>query len=369
MRIAVTGSEGFIGKNLVVRLLEKHFDVVPLPHTTAECDLAALLHDADAIVHLAGVNRTEDTLQFNAGNAEFTEKLCKALETVGRPLPLIYASSVQAEADNAYGRSKKKAEEILERCAQQSVAPLAIYRLPNVFGKWARPNYNSAVATFCHNVARNLAIEVHDPNAIIRLVHVDDVIDEWLYWLSAPNSGIQRPAVLPEYESTVGALAETILSFRAIREDHTVGNVGKGLTRALYATYISYLPVSQFTYPLTLHGDPRGVFVEFLRTDSSGQFSYFTAHPGVTRGGHYHHAKTEKFLVLKGHARFRFKNILSGEMTSLETSGIEPVVVQTSPGWTHDITNIGEDEMYVMLWANEVFDRARPDTIASEFVS
>lgn len=366
MQVVVTGAGGFIGRNLMLRLGElEGVEAVGLTRETSDAELAQALTRCDAVVHLAGVNRPQDPAEFARGNGDLTARLCDAIRESGRVLPVIYSSSTQAAADSPYGDSKRAAEAHLRALNAETGGPVAIYRLPNVFGKWARPNYNSAVATFCHNLARDLPITVNDPSAPLTLVYVDDVIDAWINWLKAPVAieGLAEAPVV--YQTTVGWVADQIRSFRALRDTHVVGAVGVGLTRALYATYVSYLPTTDFAYPLVRHGDPRGVFVEMLKTEQSGQFSYFTAHPGITRGGHYHHTKTEKFLVLKGQARFRFRHMESGETYAVETQGGEPVVVETIPGWAHDITNIGDDEMIVMLWANEIFDRARPDTIAS----
>lgn len=364
MKVVVTGANGFIGRNLRLRLSEiEGMETVAVTRETTPDQLRGALSDADAVVHLAGVNRPQDPAEFTSGNADQTAALVEALGD--RAVPVIYSSSTQAEADNPYGASKRAAEDHLRAYATATGAPLAIYRLPNVFGKWARPNYNSAIATFCHNIARDLPITVNDPSAPLTLVYVDDVIEAFLGWLKAPGAIDGFAEVPVVYRTTVGEVADQIRAFRSIRETHTAGPVGVGLTRALYATYVSALPVEDFAYPLVQHGDPRGVFVEMLKTEQSGQFSYFTAHPGITRGGHYHHTKTEKFLVLKGHARFRFRHMETGETYAVETEGGQPMVVETIPGWAHDITNVGTEEMIVMLWANEIFDRARPDTIAN----
>jgi UDP-2-acetamido-2,6-beta-L-arabino-hexul-4-ose reductase len=232
-----------------------------------------------------------------------------------------------------------------------------------VFGKWCRPNYNSVVATFCHNIARGLPVTVNDPNGALRLVYIDDVVNQMLALLDAPDAVGGFVEVQPSYDTTVGDLARTLQGFRDTRSHLLTDRVGSGLTRALYATYVSYLPSEAFAYEVPRHADSRGVFVEMLKTPDCGQFSYFTARPGVTRGDHYHHSKTEKFLVIKGSARFGFRHIDSGETHELVSLGGQAQIVETIPGWTHNITNIGDDELIVMLWANEVFDRERPDTI------
>jgi UDP-2-acetamido-2,6-beta-L-arabino-hexul-4-ose reductase len=279
---------------------------------------------------------------------------------------LVLASSVQATQDNPYGQSKLAAEAAVRAYGQAQGAPFHIFRLPNVFGKWARPNYNSAVATFCHNVARGLPIVVNESAPPLSLVYVDDVVQAFADCLAMPaqaeNSGFSE--VTPVYTSSVGEVARAIQGFAESRSTLVSPRVGSGFVRALYSTYISYLPPESFGYAVPRHTDVRGEFVEMLKTPDAGQFSYFTAHPGVTRGEHYHHTKTEKFLVLKGTAHFGFRHIVTGERHELITRGGEAQIVETVPGWTHNITNVGDDEMIVMLWANEIFDRERPDTIA-----
>lgn len=365
MRIVVTGANGFIGRNLLATL-RRHDNVTLLPLTreSGGAALAGAARDADFVFHLAGVNRPPHADEFVTGNVELTQQLCRALQATKRRIPVVYSSSIQAEQDNPYGRSKLGAEQALAQYAAATGAPVALYRLPNVFGKWCRPNYNSAVATFCHNVARGLPIQINDPAAQVRLAYVDDVIAAFIGQLSGGFSGLRQFTVDPVYTASVGELAQIIRSFREVRDTLVIDAVGVGLKRALYATYVSYLPTESFSYSLTRHADARGVFVEMLKTRDSGQFSYFTALPGVTRGGHYHHSKTEKFLVLRGRARFRFRHIITNETHELHTAGGEPQVVETVPGWAHDITNVGDDEMIVMIWANEIFDRERPDTHA-----
>ena len=362
-RILLTGADGFLGRNLGVRLRELGFE--PVPVTRQAGDAIRAIGDVDAIVHLAGVNRPSDPADFMTVNRVLSAALADAIVATGRPIPLIFASSTRALDDSDYGRSKLAGERALQAAGEAIGAPIHIFRLPNVFGKWSRPNYNSAVATFCHNIARDLPIDIHDPSAPLRLVYVDDVVDAFTALLAAPGTPGGFHDVAPVYESHVGAIAETIRGFRADRDDNRIADVGTGLTRALYATYVSFLPPAAFSYPIASHRDPRGAFSEMLKTRSAGQFSYFNALPGVTRGGHYHHSKTEKFLIVHGRARFRFRHILTDERHELETSADEPVVVETIPGWSHDVTNIGDDIMVSLLWANELFDRARPDTVGA----
>lgn len=371
-KVLITGANGFVGKNLQLHLSErKDVQVICFTRDSNVNQLPSLLREVDFVVHLAGVNRPQDPKEFVIGNADLTQELAKCIATIaaesGRKIPVIYTSSIQAASDNAYGQSKRLAEDALIELQRSKGVPVHVFRLPNVFGKWCKPNYNSAVATFCHNIARGLPIKVNDPAAALTLVYVDDVVERFIQLMDGADAMVDAQGfstVAPQYTTTVGELADQIQAFKHSRNSLITERVGTGLVRALYATYVSYLPVESFTYTVPMYGDPRGVFAEMMKTPDCGQFSYFTAHPGITRGGHYHHTKTEKFLVIKGQARFKFRHMHTGESYELVTSGQKAEIVETVPGWTHDITNIGTDEMIVMLWANEVFDRSRPDTFA-----
>jgi UDP-2-acetamido-2,6-beta-L-arabino-hexul-4-ose reductase len=365
MKVLITGANGFVAHNLRVHLSERDdIEAILFTRKRSIDELSGLLEGVDFIFHLAGVNRPKDDIEFVEGNVELTERLCRAIESTGRMIPVIYTSSIQAEVDNPYGESKLAAEKALLDFSKNTGSPVHIFRLPNVFGKWCKPNYNSAVATFCHNISHDLPVQVNDPLAPIRLVYIDDVMCRFISVMDGAIVDDSYCDVDPVYEITVGELVEKLTAYKASRDSLVVGRVGAGLDRALYSTYLSYLDATQFSYELLKHEDPRGVFVEMLKTQDSGQFSYFTAHPGVTRGGHYHHTKNEKFLVLKGEAVFKFRQIVTDDYYELTASGEQPIVVETVPGWTHDITNVGTDEMIVMLWANEVFDPDAPDTFA-----
>jgi len=373
MKVLITGAAGFVGRNLQLFLAErKDVEVVSFEREDSLDDLPSKLAGVEFVFHLAGVNRPQDPQEFVTGNTDLTSVLCEALGRAvresGKAIPVIYTSSIQADRDNPYGQSKLGAEQVLRSAGQAFGFPVYLFRLPNVFGKWCRPNYNSAVATFCHNIARDLPIQVNDPAAPVTLVYIDDVVSRFIQLMDGADpqpSPEGFVTVAPQYSTTVGELAGLIRSFRESRNTLITERVGTGLVRALYSTYVSYLPKEAFAYPVTQHGDARGVFVEMLKTPDCGQFSFFTAHPGITRGGHYHHTKTEKFLVIKGKARFKFRHMQSGECYELFTSGEKSEIVETVPGWTHDITNVGDDEMVVMLWANEIFDREHPDTFAA----
>lgn len=366
MRIGITGASGFVGRNLQWRLREAGFtDVRLISHRADDAELIEQLTGLDFVFHLAGVNRPQDPIEFDDGNADFSLRLVSILGSLpGRRPPVAFASSTQATLDNVYGRSKRAAEEALLHYQRQCRVPVYIFRLTNVFGKWCRPNYNSVVATFCHNIARDLPVTINDPSSPLRLVYIDDVLDQMLALLGSTPPEPGYVDITPTYNTSVGELADALRGFKATRDGLMTDRVGTGLTRALYATYVSYLPPEAFAYSVPRHADPRGTFVEMLKTPDCGQFSYFTANPGVTRGEHYHHTKTEKFLVIKGVAHFGFRHIDSGETHELIARGGEARVVETIPGWTHNITNIGDDELIVMLWANEVYDRLRPDTTA-----
>jgi UDP-2-acetamido-2,6-beta-L-arabino-hexul-4-ose reductase len=324
----------------------------------------------DVVVHLAGENRPTDVTAFTSVNEGLTRDICDSISAMhartGRRISLILASSIHAEKDTAYGRSKLAAEILVADLVKRCSTSVMIYRFPGVFGKWCRPNYNSVVATFCHNAANGLPIAMNDPSALLSLVYIDDVVTSLISSIRSMPPGLSAGKVAPMYKLTVGELAAKVKSFESRRGTLMSDSVGTGLTRALYSTFISYLPPSRFAYTVPQHADPRGVFVEMLKTPDSGQFSFFTAYPGVTRGGHYHHTKTEKFLVIRGQALFKFRNLRTDEKVEIRTSGSTPQIVDTIPGWAHEITNEGDSEMIVMLWANENFDRAKPDTIAAE---
>jgi UDP-2-acetamido-2,6-beta-L-arabino-hexul-4-ose reductase len=370
MKVLITGANGFVGKNLQLQLAErKDVEVVCFTRSHSMAQLLSLLHGVDFVFHLAGVNRPDDPQDFTTDNIDLTQALCQALcmvtQSTGKKVPIIFTSSTQAGCNNPYGQSKMAAEQVLQAATLSYGISVEIMRLPNVFGKWCKPNYNSVVATYCHNIAFGLPIQVNDPAAPITLVYVDDLIEHFMQLMDGADAAVGLDGfatVAPQYTTTVGDLASQIWAFKNSRTSLITERVGTGLVRALYATYVSYLPVESFSYTVPHYTDSRGVFVEMLKTPDCGQFSFFTAQPGITRGGHYHHSKTEKFLVVKGQARFKFRHLQTGQAVELVISGDKSEIVETVPGWTHDITNIGQDEMVVILWANEVFDRDRPDT-------
>jgi UDP-2-acetamido-2,6-beta-L-arabino-hexul-4-ose reductase len=368
MKVLITGADGFMGKNLQLRLRElKDVKVITFTRADSANNLPILLEGVDVVFHLAGVNRPLDPQEFVDGNVKLTQLLANAIEYAGRPIRVVLASSTQACLENPYGLSKLASENALQLLSGINGTEVHVFRLPNVFGKWCKPNYNSVVATFCHNIAHGFPVQIHDSNATVSLVYIDDVLDHFINLMNGADEYKQEDGfevISPLYTLTVGQLERQLMAFREGRENLVIDRVGTGFVRALYATYLSYLPIEKFSYVVPQYRDPRGIFVEMLKTPECGQFSFFTAHPGITRGGHYHYTKTEKFLVIKGQARFRFRHMQTGQVHELETSDNKSEIVETIPGWTHDITNVGCDEMIVLLWANEVFDHANQDTHA-----
>ena len=366
-KVLITGANGFMGKNLVLRLKElSEYEITTFVKEDSDKDLSDRILKAEIIIHLAGVNRPVNSDMHATVNSGLTDKIAKILSSNNYKIPVIFTSSSQVILENDYGKSKLDAENVLKGLAKKNGNPVSIYRLPGVFGKWCKPDYNSVVATFCHNIANNLPIHIHDRQVNLHLLHIDNVVESMLGVIKECREGFSYISIDNEIQITVGELADQIKSFNDDRSSLLSQKVGVGFIRALYSTYITYLPTKGFSYSIPSHKDERGVFVEMLKTKDSGQFSFFTANPGITRGGHYHHTKTEKFLIVKGNAKFNFRHILSNETHTIETSGDHPVIVETVPGWAHDISNIGEDELIVMLWANEIFDREKPDTISSE---
>jgi UDP-2-acetamido-2,6-beta-L-arabino-hexul-4-ose reductase len=362
--VAVTGAAGFIGRNLVVRLREQGHEVRTLVRGSTRQDMQAALAGADAVFHLAAAIRTHDTSEF-VQSVAFTNALTAEIAGAGQCPLVVYSSSRKADEQTPFGHATRACENALLQQSGRGEATIAIYRLPNVFGKWARPDYNSCVATFCHNLARGLPIRIDDPDAPLCLLYVDDLMTQWCRLLAQPPvaSGFQEASCL--HATNVGEVAAIVSAFADERRGGRVGDVGSGLARALYATFIAALPPDDFSYALTAHTDPRGSFTEILKTRAGGQVSVLTAGPGVTRGGHYHHTKIEKFVVVHGTGKFRFRHILTGESFEMTTTAARPTVVETIPGWTHDITNTGDDMLVSLLWASEIFDPSRPDTVLS----
>jgi len=365
MKILVTGAKGFVGKNLVVAL--KRMDEVEV----IEHDLdspAGLLNEglakADVIYHLAGVNRPERVEEFTEGNFDLTRQVCDGLRRLERKPLLVLSSSTQAALENPYGLSKRKAEEAVLDFGRETRASVFVFRLHGVFGKWCRPNYNSVVATFCHNIACGLPIAISDPTREIELVYIDDVVRAFIDVMDGrlPVSDGKYCMAEPMYRITLGALAETIQGFRDSRVSLALPDMSDTFHRALYSTYVSYLPTDSFTYTLIQRADPRGELAELLKSPHIGQIFVSRTRPGITRGHHYHDTKVEKFVVLEGGAVIRFRHILGGDVIEYPISGREFRVVDIPPGYTHSIENIGQNDLIVLFWAAEIFNPNIPDT-------
>ena len=367
--VLITGARGFIGRNLLETMRATRPDLAPLPFDVDDPPeaLDAFIAQVDAVVHLAGVNRPKDVGEFQEGNADWTRTLLGKLEAAGTAegmrIPLILSSSTQAALANPYGESKQAAEAAVFTYGERTGAEVAVYRFPNVFGKWSRPNYNSAVATFCHNIARGLPITVNDPNAPLTLVYIDDVVAEILSALvGKPNRVGDFCEVAVAHRTTVGEVADAIRGFARSREERSVPDLGDALTRKLYATYLSFLPTDGFAYPLTMHADARGSFTEFLRTPERGQVSVNVSKPGIVKGNHWHHTKVEKFLVVSGRGVIRFRAVGGAEVVSYPVSGERLEVVDIPAGYTHSIENTGDTDLVTVMWASEPFDPEKPDT-------
>jgi UDP-2-acetamido-2,6-beta-L-arabino-hexul-4-ose reductase len=366
MKVLVTGADGFIGKNLIFSLGEKGIQTVPFTRNNNKQDLISIVKDVDFIFHLAGVNRPLNPEEFNEGNVDLSKNLCDAISESKRKIPVVFSSSIQASEDSLYGKSKRSAEELFIKLEKNTGSPVFLYRLPNIFGKWSRPNYNSVVATFCFNILNDIPIQNNDPSIFIELLYIDDLISHFFKLLSKVPKGVVNDQILPTYSISLGDLENRIRLFKLSRKSLVIEQVGEGLNRALYATYLSFMIPKQFSYSLHEYPDLRGKFVEILKTRNSGQFSFFSINSFATRGGHYHHTKNEKFLVVSGTTRFRFRHIISDETYEIYISGDKLEVVESIPGWSHDISNIGNTEAFVFLWSNEIFDRQTPDTYKFE---
>lgn len=362
MKILITGSNGFIAKNLIEHL--KRYEDKKLylySKTNSENILEDYINEVDFIFHLAGVNRPKEVSEFYKGNSNLTKKIVETLIKYNKKTPVLITSSTQAVLDNDYGKSKLRAEEILKEYKEKTGATIYIYRLPNVFGKWSKPNYNSVISTWCNNIANNLDIIVNNKETILNLVYIDDVVTSFLDNLTKVDNSTYYD-IETIYKKSLGEIEKLLLGFKNNRKTLLIQNVGSGFERALYATYLSYLNSKNFSYTLNGHEDERGTFYEILKTLDSGQFSLSTTAPGVTRGNHFHHTKNEKFLVVKGEALLEYRHIVTDEKISYKVSDNKMEVIEMIPGYTHNITNIGSEEMILLLWANESFDPNNPDT-------
>ncbi len=364
--ILVTGSAGFVGRNLVANLkVAGYTNILEYDVSSPEGTLEEYAQMAGFVFHLAGVNRPKNPEEFYSGNADLTGNLLNLLANTGRKVPVVLTSSAQAGNGSDYAKSKEEAEKKAFSYQAATGSPVYIYRLPGVFGKWSRPSYNSVVATFCHNIARGLPIEVRDPAYSFPLCYIDDVVKSFQTLLQGA-SGVPFQdgyyQVEPVYTVTLGALAATLQSFKNSRSSLSVADMKDDFTRKLYATYLAFLPEDDFSYPLTMNVDNRGSFTEFLRTEERGQVSVNVAKPGIVKGNHWHNTKNEKFLVVKGEGVIRFRKVGETEITEYPVTGETLTVVDIPTGYTHNIENTGTDDLVTVMWANEPFDPENPDT-------
>ncbi|MDP3386731.1 MAG: capsular polysaccharide biosynthesis protein CapF [Eubacteriales bacterium] len=365
MRILVTGSGGFVGKNLIAELRSKGYEDLYLYDLDTDPPLLdRYTKDCEFVFHLAGVNRPKDQEEFMQGNFGFTDTLLASLKRNKNTCPILITSSIQAELDNPYGRSKKAGEDLLFTYAKETKAAVYVFRLPNVFGKWCRPNYNSAVATFCYNIARDLPITVNDPQVAMNLVYIDDVVQAFLVALKGDvlkEHGFCKVSTV--HTVKLGRIVELLKGFKQSRTTLSVPDMSDGFEKVLYSTYLSYLPERQFGYPLKMNTDNRGSFTEIIRTAERGQFSVNISKPGITKGNHWHHTKNEKFLVVSGRALIRFRKIGTTEVIDYHVSGEKLEVVDIPPGYTHNIINEGDMDLVTFMWASEPFHPDKPDTV------
>ena len=364
MNILVTGAKGFIGQNLIAELKNRGYhDIFEFDKDTDPVHLEDFCKKADFVFHLAGVNRPLDQSEFMEGNFGFTSELLNNLKKYKNTCPIMLSSSIQAELNNPYGESKKAGEELLFNYSKETGSRVLIYRFPNVFGKWSRPNYNSAVATFCHNIARGLPIQVNDPNVMMNLVYIDDVVTELL---QALNSNEHRVGNYCEVETQhrikLGDIVDLLYSFKKSRDNRFIPNLSDSFTKKLYSTYLSFLPEDQFSYELKMNVDSRGSFTEFLKTHDFGQVSVNVSKPGITKGNHWHHTKNEKFLVVSGQGVIRFRNINSEQVIEYHVTGEKLEVIDIPVGYTHNIENLGSNDLVTIMWANELLDVNNTDT-------
>ncbi|RJR28191.1 NAD-dependent epimerase/dehydratase family protein [candidate division WWE3 bacterium] len=364
MKILVTGAKGFIGKNLIAELNNrKYTDIFEYDTETAPVLLDQYCKQVDFVFHLAGVNRPKEQSEYMEGNFGFTSTLLDTLKKYQNTCPVMLSSSIQAVLDNPYGKSKKAGEDLLFKYSKDTGAKVLVYRFPNVFGKWCRPNYNSAVATFCHNIAHDMPITVNDASVVMNLVYIDDVVNELINALEGNENSVDEFCEVPVVHIIIlGEIVDLLNSFKKSRDERSVPDMSDAFTKKLYSTYLSYLPENKFSYNLKMNVDQRGSFTEFIKTPDRGQISVNVSKPGITKGNHWHHTKNEKFLVVSGKGVIRFRKIDSDKVIEYYVGEDKMEVVDIPPGYTHNIENLGDTDMVTIMWANESFDPDKPDT-------
>lgn len=364
MNILITGSNGFIGKNLIANLkATTNHTILPYDREISVEKLEQYCEIADYVFHLAGVNRPEKETEFMEGNYGFSSVLLSLLKKYHNTCPVMISSSIQADLDNPYGASKKAGEDLMRNYSKEVGAPVLIYRFPNVFGKWSQPNYNSAVATFCFNIARDIPIQVNNRETVVPLVYIDDVVQDLITNIATPKIDSKKNYyVTTEYKKTLGEIVDLLYSFKESRENREVADMSDSFVKKLYSTYTSFLPEEGFSYDLKMNTDDRGSFTEFIRTPDRGQVSVNVSKPGIVKGNHWHNTKNEKFLVVKGDGMIRFRKIDTEEVIEYHVTGKKLEVVDIPVGYTHNIENVGKEDLVTVMWVNESFNPDEPDT-------
>lgn len=365
-KLLITGANGFVGKNLIsiLRTIDD-YQISTFDTDNTYEDLDRYCQDCDFVVHLAGVNRPKSTDEFYSGNADLTSRLCELLQSHNNKSPVILSSSIQALNDNDYGKSKKLAEDVVLDHGKKNGSKAYVFRFKNLYGKWARPNYNSVVATWCYNIANNLDINVDNIDAEIEFCYIDDVVKAIIAKMGGKSkSGYYE--VEPTDKVALGYLRDLILSFRESRTNKFYPNVQSRFSKNLYATYLSYLNEKDFSYLLAQKNDERGSFTEFLKSSNLGQISVNVSKPGIKKGQHWHSTKNEKFLVVSGSGIIRFRDIFSDKVIEYSVSSDKLEVVDIPTGYTHNIENMGSGDMVTIMWASDSFDPENPDTYFKE---
>ncbi len=363
MEIAVTGANGFIAKNFIYSFVGNNIiNINTITRKTSKVQIKKILNKCKVLYHFAGVNRPDKKKTFKKDNFELTKFICNYLEEKKLKTQIIFSSSIQATKNNAYGNSKKRCEKLLLNLKKNNGNNIFILRLPNIYGKWSKPNYNSVVATFCHNIARNKKVYISDPNSIINLLYIDDLVLKLKEYTKIRLNKKIINLIKPNDKITLQQLYNRINYFEENRTKKIIGKISKGLNKKLYSTYISFLPKTKIIYNIEKKDDPRGSFAEFYKNKDTGQVSFFIAKKGKIRGHHYHHSKVEKFLVVKGKAIFNMFDISTKKRFNFNLDDKNLKIVESIPGYQHYIKNVGNSDLIVLLWSNEIFDVKKPDT-------
>ncbi len=368
MKILVTGSNGFVGKNLITTLHSQGYEVLSFDRENELSELEVLTRNCDFVVHLAGVNRPVNVEEFYEGNKGLSETLVAALVANNNKAPILVSSSIQAELDNDYGKSKLGGENVLREHALANDSKVYVYRFSNLFGKWSQPNYNTVIATWCHNITRDIPLVVNDPSVQLNLMYIDDVVEEMINAIRGNGTLVQEDlyTVSTNYDVTLGTIYDLLHKFVGSRKNNFVADMSPGFETKLYSTYLSFLPEDKFSYPLKMNVDDRGSFTEFIKSNDRGQVSINISKPGITKGQHWHHSKNEKFLVVSGQGVIQFRDIFSEEIIEYHVNGENLEVVDIPTGYTHNIINTGTHDMVTVMWVNEPFNPDKPDTFYEE---